>query len=641
MWAVQHSRRLAFNRTVDHPRRIRIVGPKGRWGRGFGLAFALFFAASLLTADNLAVRDAVHTWVFLGLFYLLSALALLFPLAAAWHLALAILQATRLELTLTGTASRFTRRFLRKAGKRLAIALGVGAAVVAATAVPLAVVLHNAPRPMFLRYTLWVGLLGLPLSVLCGLAATGGWWLARRSRGRRWWLDLPAVESFAAVARTVVFLAVAAACFFALLYQPHSSRLLVLAMFLPVVWLPFEQWREPRRLRYTVPAAFAVVAAALPLVTTSVEADVLFWLGVVALTARAAWRWSRGRLWVFRPADVPGDAFLMMLATAVLCVAGHVYQGNFPPDDFALAHAVFDPGHDGAATHKLYDVKPSVDGPYAFFSDSRPANRVGRIDLTTAKVTLSPPLPDGLEQIVAGRDRIYGGYWDGGIISLSPETLRREGDCRLDPALIDLAPTFLPGYLAVLHEFVPQLALVATGTCAVSRVSLPTPAPYQTLCNPKDRACYVSGWMHSSLLAAVALSDDGAAIGVRGLRLGPFATGMALDDVGGRLFVTRPLAGAVDVVDLSALRRMKRCRTAPMVRAVAFAPTLNVLIAPEYFSGKVHLIDATSGKHVGGFRLGSQIREVVWDAKSEALLALDRERLYRFSIADLAGRIRR
>jgi hypothetical protein len=589
------------------------------------------FAVALLGAGSLPVREYLLTYAFLVLVYGFSALLLLFPIVTAFHLARAVAQATRLRQAVTASPGR---------GAPTARGLTVFAAVAVPALALLGVwsAVTGDGRPTFIRYVLLVALVGAPLSAALFVSLTLARLTARRDPKRRWWLDAPAVASLTWWCYALVGVAVTVAFAFALLYQPYSTRLLAAAMLLPAVALRLDQWNANRRLRLLAPGAMAAAAGALPLLTTQHEATLLFWLATLVMVVVIARRIVRSRTVDLRAPGATGDAWLVMLAAGVLCLAAHVYQTNFPADSFAASHRTYNAGHpywaEGQAP-KFYDVKNV--GEETCFTDSRPANRVLCLDAAGLRVTRSPALTDGLEQLAPqpGSDVLLAGSWGGAVTVLNPSTLEALKTCPTRPGLIDLAAAPGAGRAVYLREFVPAAWFIDTADCRTEPLQLPTRAPYQALCPPAANRCFVSGWMHASALSLIELNPDGKPSGVRPVKIGPFAAGMAYDESGARLFVTRPLAAAIDVLDGKTGRRLARLSTAPLVRDIAYIPELDALAAPEYFSGKTRLLAASDGRRLAEFRLGDQVREISWDGTGGALLAVDRQAVYGIPLESL------
>jgi hypothetical protein len=101
------------------------------------------------------------------------------------------------------------------------------------------------------------------------------------------------------------------------------------------------------------------------------------------------------------------------------------------------------------------------------------------------------------------------------------------------------------------------------------------------------------------------------------------------------------MSGTLDVIDTSSLRRERRVRVPPMVRAIAYWPEADIVFAAQQFAGRVHLIRLSSGEEVATFRVGGSIREVVWSAEHQTLFVLNHNRLFRFTRDDLIDKFPR
>jgi len=163
-------------------------------------------------------------------------------------------------------------------------------------------------------------------------------------------------------------------------------------------------------------------------------------------------------------------------------------------------------------------------------------------------------------------------------------------------------------------------------------------APFELFCPGSGYTCYLSDMSGGSRVYSVLIGENAAT--ALSETVGFFSAGLAIDARKRHLFVARPLSGVIDVLgsDFNPIRSLP---AAPMVAHISYAPSLDTLFAPEYFSGKVHAVDAATGRSTTIFHVGTRVRKVLWSESRGELFVMDRARIYRFGreeISSLLGR---
>jgi len=362
--------------------------------------------------------------------------------------------------------------------------------------------------------------------------------------------------------------------------------------------------------------------------TVAVQAAVVLALAAPAVLA------LRGRKLGFRR-RLP-EWTLAILFVASLAGAGDLlWRMARPVDDFARRHIIYgpeQPAWQAAGSHKIYDLKTDAAHRHLYFTNSRPANTVGRIDLETGEIVVSAQRLGGVEQLATGAadsGRIYAGRWDGWIVELDARRLDVIAERRVEPAMLDMSGGPWPDSLAFITEFSPRLFWRRGADGETDSTFAFMHAPYQVLCSTRLHRCYLSGWLHDWRLAEVTF-DERHATAVRRRGLGLFSLGMAFTAEDRQLLIARPLTGCVDVVDTGTLRRTGRLAAPRMVRALAYADPDDLLFLPDYFTGKIDIVRLATGERVGRLQVGSRVREILWDESRRELFVADRAHIYRF-----------
>jgi len=433
----------------------------------------------------------------------------------------------------------------------------------------------------------------------------------------------------------------------ALVYRPAATRGLALAG-AGAVWAIWgtRGWR-----RAVAVVAFPLImqgAYRLSYVVTDEQASLATWLVFAGFVAAAVWRGGKGG-WPTVPIRRAAAAASVVLAAVLVAHFFRVVRfnetgGRFP-DEHTAVRIVYGPPHPmwtEIPRHEIYDIKVDEFNERLFFSD-RGAARIGRIDLRTGVFVSSPPEFPYVEQLVlrdrgetvatylnprvgvAGKDALW-------LDSESLSPLRACGGIR---HYVDMAASLTGDMVIAAQEFNRSLKLVLFKDCREKSIRTATLWPYQVLCSAKWSACYVSGQFFSATLSRVHF-ENGVPGTMDALFVGPFSLGMAKDETRDLLFVARPLLGVIDIIDPLEMRRIKRLHRAPMVRAVAVAPELGLVFAPEFFTGDVAVFDIDTGEKLAVVPTSRKVREVVWSAQLEKLFVAAEECVYSISAEDLA-----
>lgn len=180
-----------------------------------------------------------------------------------------------------------------------------------------------------------------------------------------------------------------------------------------------------------------------------------------------------------------------------------------------------------------------------------------------------------------------------------------------------------------------QLFIVDMENCRSSVLEIPTVTPHVIVCSTSRNDCYVSGRWGADKITELKLDDAGMVAGVRSADIGPFALDMALDEQNLRLFITRPLAAMVDIVDLKEFQKIRQIPVSPFSRAIAYSPELDLLFTAEYIFGTLYIVRVADGRILSRVRLGDHIRDAIWDASRGVLLVAGSSRIYMARKEDL------
>ncbi len=467
----------------------------------------------------------------------------------------------------------------------------------------------------------------------------------------------------------VVFLAVATAGASSIAIREHGVTWLAFAAFgffcVAILAVPFvgaaqavSRWRRRSSDKFEATIWMATAAAFCGLAT--VYLFVLLWKTAIAQLVAGALalmiaylRWRRRTSGHARSVTLLGASFFVMTVVSLFCLAGFLQLSSkdvtplgkvlFSADTLRAMTRTADgaPGRAG----RFYDLKTDAAAHRLYFSD-RVANRVGAIDLESGKVTLSPDLGRGPEQLVLVNERselvtyLKGGFGTEATMVLDPTTLVPRRRCAIGD-FVDLAASPAAGVLAGVKEYRPYFFRVEPDKCHEAATRIGTMAPYQVLCARRAPRCYVSGWITSRTLSAVDLAPDGSPTAWRGLALGAFSIGMALDEERGLLYVSRPFAGCVDVVDTGRWRRIGRIPAPTMVRAIAIAPELDIIFLPTYFEGVVEVRRLSTGQPLDRFRVGKFVREIIWDQDLRTLFIASADAICAIKADELSSRLHR
>ena len=294
---------------------------------------------------------------------------------------------------------------------------------------------------------------------------------------------------------------------------------------------------------------------------------------------------------------------------------------------------------------KIYDLKINSQKERLYFNH-REHGVIGYINLITNEYKLSDKYFPGSEQLaiieseklIATNSRSL----QMGIVIYDISTLKRVKHILTnnDEDFIDIIKSPFGPYLIGIENMVSKVIFIDYKNSQTTRHPIPTLFPYQVVCSTRFRSCFVDGWMSSGTLSKVSIGYYDDVISTQKLFIGPFATGMVIDDEHEKLFVSRPLASCVEVIDMKSLKKIGRIRTGPMVRAIDGAFELDMLFLPEYYSGKVNVHQISTGKKIASFYTGGRVREILWDKQLAKLFIASAETIYSLSKEDLFDLIR-
>ena len=293
------------------------------------------------------------------------------------------------------------------------------------------------------------------------------------------------------------------------------------------------------------------------------------------------------------------------------------------------------------SNHAIYDFKIDSRNKLLYFSDKGDPGAVGKVDLTSGITYLSKRIFYGLEQLVLSEDSKYVYAYNKIGESVVPEidttTLEPIRLCKAEGSVtfIDMAATPFPEYLVAIKEYEPRVFWLNKKTCEMKILLTHTWDPYQVICHDKQLKCYISGWFYSATLSEISIFPNRVPENSRHRLLGPFSIGMALDRDNNKLYISRPLVGCIDVIDVITFKRIRRIPCAPMVRAVACAPNLDLLFLPTYFEGVLYIHSISTGKKLGQLHVGKYVREIVWDEVLETLFISDIDTIYSINAGEI------
>jgi len=334
--------------------------------------------------------------------------------------------------------------------------------------------------------------------------------------------------------------------------------------------------------------------------------------------------------------------FIMAITSAVILILGFSYDRQSNLKAPKPLKELYGPSTKSwnqipENTHHIYNIVIDSYRRRLFFSE-KTSYQIGRIELDSGDTTLSEPVYRGTEKLVLmeeGNSIVTNLQLDRLITAKADaNTLQLVQECSDLGGYIDLAQTPFSQYVAAVKEYEPRFFWLQFPECKET-VFYIFNSPYKTICSPKFMTCYISGWFFSYLLTEIKLTQEGYPNIARSLFLGPFSLEMALDESHGRLYVTRPLAGYIDVVDISSFRRIRRIPCAPMIRAIACAPDLGIIFISEYYTGIFHIMDLQTGQDIATFSIANRARQMVWDNELQCLFIGAKKRIYSLSKQDL------
>jgi len=109
---------------------------------------------------------------------------------------------------------------------------------------------------------------------------------------------------------------------------------------------------------------------------------------------------------------------------------------------------------------------------------------------------------------------------------------------------------------------------------------------------------------------------------------GIVATGMALDEEGCELYVSRPLYSKVEVVDCKTLERQRILDSGFSTHEIALSLDKKILYAVRYFTGTFREMDAGTGAVKDEFRVGGQTRALLRSGKSGRIFVASKCGIY-------------
>lgn len=170
-------------------------------------------------------------------------------------------------------------------------------------------------------------------------------------------------------------------------------------------------------------------------------------------------------------------------------------------------------------------------------------------------------------------------------------------DCR---GPIDIAMIPEQRRLLVACEFSGTVHMVQIDEKRVETVWRLPRLPYSLAVDEIRNLVYVTGEILSGRVTKI---DLGRGKPVRSRSLGMVAWGAAVDPATGNLYVAKPIAGEILVLDLD-LRCLKRIKTQSAPRDLALDSERRLLLAGHYFAGTLGVIDLNTNKMIDALRVG-------------------------------------
>lgn len=337
-------------------------------------------------------------------------------------------------------------------------------------------------------------------------------------------------------------------------------------------------------------------------------------------------------------------AWIRVAGTAAAFVMAYQYvlmvmETPGPPGRVLLNRPPTSIAYRSLAETWFYDLAVDEDRDRLYFT-SKVIRRVGVLDLATQRTTWSKTLVDGPERIAVQND--------GGVTTyLKPDyplSMTFDGDtmdvrrrCSLG-YFVDITAYWEPGRLAAVEESHPgRLHVIDTENCSAELHRFELSTPYAARCAPSRRECYVTSWWYGSELGR--LRDDGNSVTMTydALGLGPMSMGLDIDAAESTLYVARPSAGTIDVIDLKSFKRTRRMAAPLFVRAVALADEHHAIVATSFFSGETWVMDAATGSVISSFRVGFGVRDVEWNARRQTFYFASRQGIVAAAWDDVVG----
>ncbi|MCC6157978.1 MAG: hypothetical protein IT350_07980 [Deltaproteobacteria bacterium] len=359
-------------------------------------------------------------------------------------------------------------------------------------------------------------------------------------------------------------------------------------------------------------------------------------LGVLLLTNRLVGRYLAGSNVIIRKAVAVAVVFSIFGLAQDWGRTPTNYRSTPPVPCTSFFPIASLPEGERSGPHKIYDIKLMADGRTLLFCDKF-GRRIGRLDLETGTIQWSERLDMLPERLLVDESagRVIAFLKEplpirpAATAEFDLESLSRIRACPMG-RWVDIAPSGRTGRFVAIQEMVGKIYEMDMESCGIHDVGIGTMLPYDLTMSDANQHYFVSGWFYSSILSRVDRYPHGAIGEARAAWLGPFSLGMASDDPQRSLFVARPTAWAIDVMDMDTLTRRRRLPALPWIRAVASAPEVGLLFTANFFSGQVIALDSRSGDLVATWQgPEKEARTMVWDAGHRRLYVTGRSEIVR------------
>jgi len=152
---------------------------------------------------------------------------------------------------------------------------------------------------------------------------------------------------------------------------------------------------------------------------------------------------------------------------------------------------------------------------------------------------------------------------------------------------------------------------------------------------PESGEYFLSMGFHGMYLLRLRIDYETYAYDIDRLPVGFFSFGLFYHQPSGLLYVSRPLLGLVDVIDVRRFERIQRLRTPMLVREIAVSGDGKLLFAANYFTGTLWVVRTDSGERCAAYATAEHPRMIEYSSFHNAVFVALEDRLMGLSLDTL------